>query len=120
MYNEINILTMSDEEIKIAINKYAREYNINVNHAYLSRSDDGYLSIFIEPTEDAVSNEFENKLLRYVSGITDIAGNIVGSNTIDCPCVVVFNLHNKRKYEKIHSRYSNMQNTREIISGAEV
>lgn len=104
MYNEINILKMTDEEVKYGIIYFANKYNIKLNHVFLCREDDGYLDIFIEPTDEDIAIKYESVLCEYMSGITNIDEVVVGSSNIDCPSIAVYNISNSAKYQRVLDR----------------
>lgn len=104
MYNKRNILNMSDEEVKYGIIHFANKYNIKLNHVFLCREDDGYLDIFIEPTDEDIAIKYESVLCEYMSGMIDIDEVDIGSSIIDCASVVVYNISDSRKYQRILDR----------------
>lgn len=95
---------MSDEEVKEGIIHFANKYNIKLNHVFLCREDDGYLDIFIEPTEETIHRRYELALHRYMSGITNIDEVVIGSSNIDCPSIAVYNISNSAKYKRVLDR----------------
>ena len=107
MYNERNILTMTDEEVKDGIIHFANKYNIKLKHIFLCREDDGYLDIFIEPTDDDIASKYEHILCEYMSGIIDIDCVIIGSDIVDCASVAVYNISNSRSWNFNHFHYWN-------------
>lgn len=106
MYNERNILTMSDEEVKEGVIHFANKYNIKLNHVFLCREDDGYLDIFIEPTDEDIAVKYEVVLCDYMSGMIDINEVDIGSDIVDCASVAVFNISDRKKYQRVLDRCS--------------
>lgn len=115
MYNERNILTMSDEEIKNSTLYIADKFNMDVKHMFLHRANDGMLAVFVDSYEDSNKTEFKGYLCKYMSGIIDMSGSVIGDSCIDCPIVSVIGMKGRHNVEYILENYRDIDGVVELM-----
>ena len=108
MYNERNILTMSDEEIKNSTLTIADRFCVKVRCLFVSRDDDGTLIVVLENCNKDTSVKFKTFLWRYMSGIRDIDGNVVGTAEIDSPTITIKLARDDKHYNELFEKCSKL------------
>lgn len=108
MYNEINILTMSDEEIKNSTLTIADKFGVKVRCLFVSKNDDGHLIAVLDSCDKDISVQFKSFLWRYMSGIVDINGNVIGTGEIYAPAVTTKVVRSEKHYNDLYKQCSDI------------
>lgn len=108
MYNETNILTMSDDEIKNSTLTIADKFGVKVRRIFVSKNDDGHLIAVLDKCYINDRRSFNSFLWKYMSGIVDINGNVVGSDEIECPAVMVKDINDESKFNEFVEKCSKL------------
>lgn len=109
MYNETNILTMTDEEIKNSTLTIADKFGVKVRRIFVSRDDDGDLVVVLYKCDVNDRRSFDSLLWKYMSGIVDINGNVVGSDEIECPAVMVKDIDDESDFNEFVEECSSIE-----------
>lgn len=115
MYNERNILTMSDEDIMSDSILIARRLNIDIKNLFISRNNTGFLVVVVNSINKDLSSELEATLWRYIAGITDINGERIGSSEIDSPAVSVEVYNNEDEYKELMDECASIPSFKKIM-----
>ena len=118
MYNERNILTMTDEEIISDSMTIARRFNVEIKNLFVSRNNTGFLVVVIDNINANVASELEATLWRYIAGIIDINGERVGSSEIDSPAVSVEVYNNEREYNELIDECKSISSFKMLMWGS--
>ena len=115
MYNERNILTMSDEELVCDSITIARKFNVKIKHIFISRNNTGFLVVVVNSVIKNVASELEATLWRYIAGITDINGERVGSSEIDSPAVSVEVYNSEDEYKELMDECASIPSFKKVM-----
>ena len=108
MYNERNILTMSDEEIKNSTLTIADKFGVKVRCLFVSKNDDGNLIAILDRCDKDISVRFKSLLWRYMSGIVDINGNTIGNDEIYTPTIISKVARDNKHYNDLYKQCSDI------------
>lgn len=108
MYNETNILTMTDEEIKNSTLTIADKFGVKVRCLFVSKDNDGHLIAVLDTCDINDRRKFNNFLWRYMSGIVDINGNTIGSDEIECPAIMVKDINDESHFNEFIEKCSKL------------
>lgn len=115
MYNERNILTMTDECVMHDSLIIARRFNIDIKNLFISRNNTGFLVVVVNSINKNLASELEATLWRYIAGITDINGKRVGSSEIDSPAVSVEVYNNEDEYKELMDECASIPSFKKVM-----